>query len=183
MNTLKTIQTLSKIGKIVSKIIFICCIVGFCGCLVGMISLAVGAPALKLGGVTLESVLQNEAGKTTGTLYAELAAAMILCAGEGVLAKFASRYFERELSDGTPFTSGGAKELLRLGILSICVPIGVRIAEQIVYAILKQVMTDVAPQDFDPAGSVAIGVTMLIAALLCRYGAELTAETEEARQN
>jgi len=39
MNTLKTIQTLSKIGKILSKIVYICCEVGFCGCIVGIISL------------------------------------------------------------------------------------------------------------------------------------------------
>ena len=43
MNTLKTIQGLSRIGKILSKIIFICCIVGFCGCIAGMVSLALGA--------------------------------------------------------------------------------------------------------------------------------------------
>ena len=42
MNTLKTIQTLSKIGKILSKIVYICCVVGFCGCIVGIISLGLG---------------------------------------------------------------------------------------------------------------------------------------------
>ena len=39
MNTLKTIQTLSKIGRILSKIVYICCVVGFCGCIIGIVSL------------------------------------------------------------------------------------------------------------------------------------------------
>ncbi len=39
MSTLKTIQTLSKIGRILSKTVYICCVVGFCGCIVGIISL------------------------------------------------------------------------------------------------------------------------------------------------
>ena len=42
-----------------------------------------------------------------------------ICAGEAVLAKFAEHYFKRELTDGTPFNLGGAKELMRLGILTI----------------------------------------------------------------
>ena len=53
MNTLKTIQTLSKIGKILSKIVFICCVVAFCGCIATIISLAFGAETLRIGGLLL----------------------------------------------------------------------------------------------------------------------------------
>ena len=179
MKTLKTIQTLSKIGKIISKIMFICCIVGFCVCIVGIIDLSLGTPVLKLGGVTLESVLQNKADVTPGTMYASVAAAAILCVGEGVLAKFAVRYFDRELTDGTPFTFDGAKELLRLGILSICIPVGVRIIAQIVQTVLAKVLTDVEPLNADPAGSVAFGIMLIVAALLCKYGAELSESKAE----
>ena len=115
MKTLKTIQTLSKIGKILSKIMFIFCIIGFCGCIVGILSMALGAETLKFGGVTLESILNTEAEVTIGTVYAAMAAGMVLCAGEAMLAKFAEHYFKRELAEGTPFTFAGAKEMLRLG--------------------------------------------------------------------
>ena len=53
IDTLKTIQTLSKIGKIISKIIFICCVVGFCGCIVGIVSLAIGAEIVCSIGVAI----------------------------------------------------------------------------------------------------------------------------------
>ena len=84
MNTLKTIQTLAKIGKVFSKIIFVCCIVGFCGCIVGIVSLALGAETFKLGGVTIHSMIENEAGLNLPTLYASMAVGLRFCAAEAV---------------------------------------------------------------------------------------------------
>ena len=72
MKTLITIQTLAKIGKAFSKIIYVCCIVGFCGCIVGIVSLAIGAETFKLGGVTVHSMIENKAGMNLPTLYASM---------------------------------------------------------------------------------------------------------------
>ncbi len=176
MKTLHTIQTIAKIAKIVSKVISICCIVGFCLCIVGIVSLAVGAPAFSFGGVTFESMLQHNTEMTTGSLYAVMASGAIVCAGEAVLAKFAVHYFDRELTDGTPFTHGGAKELMRLGILSICIPVGTQIAAKITQTILAKVLTDIEPAEYEMAGAVTLGVALIVMALVCRYGAELNAE-------
>lgn len=170
MKTLNTIQKLSKIGKVLSKIMFIFCVIGFCGCIVGILSMALGAPTLKIGGVTLESILSTEK-VNIGTVYAVMAAGMILCTGEAVLAKFAEHYFKRELADGTPFTFAGAKEMQRLGILTICLPIGTQIVAEIVYAVMEQTMQGVAPLQLDNAGSVALGVMFIVMSLICQYGA------------
>ena len=173
MKTLNNIQKLSKIGKVLSRILFIFSIIGFCGCIVGILSMALGAPTLKIGGLTLESILSIEAGVTTGTVYAAMAAGMILCAGEAVLAKFAEHYFKREIADGTPFDFGGAKELMRLGILAICIPIGTQMIAEIVYAVMEQTLHGVAPFQLDHSGSVAFGVMFIVISLGCCYGAEL----------
>lgn len=172
MKTLQTIQTISTVGRIVSKVISVFCIVGFCLCIVGIVSLAIGAPTLMIGDVTLETFLLNEKETSVGTLYATMATCAIGCIGAAVLAKFAVHYFERELADGTPFTVGGAKELFRLGILTICIPIGTQILAQIVEAILTKVMTDVEPPELELGGAVAIGAMLLVLALVCRLGAE-----------
>ena len=42
MNTLKTIQKLSKIGKVLCKIAFVFAVIGFCASAAGIISLCVG---------------------------------------------------------------------------------------------------------------------------------------------
>lgn len=173
MKTLNNIQKLSKIGKVLSRIVFIFCIIGFCGCIVGIISMALGAPTLKIGGVTLESILSIEAGVTAGTAYAAMAAGMILCAGEAVLSKFAEHYFKRELADGTPFNLGGAKELMRLGIFTICIPIGTQMIAEIVYAVMEQTLHGVAPFQLGHSTFVELGVMFIVMSLVCRYGAEL----------
>ena len=173
MKTLNIIQKLSKIGKVLSRIVFIFCIIGFCGCIVGILSMVLGAPTLKIGGVTLKSILSIEAGVTTGTAYAAMAAGMILCAGKAVLAKFAEHYFKRELADGTPFDLGGAKELMRLGILAICIPIGAQMIAEIVYAVMEQTLHGVAPFQIGHSTCVELGVMFIVMSLVCRYGAEL----------
>lgn len=179
MNTLKVIQTLAKVAKILNKILFICCIVGFCLCVVGIVSLALGAPTLKLGGVTLESFVQKTPAKTVGTVYAALAAGAILCVGEGILSKFAVHYFDRELRDGTPFTLDGVRELTRLGILTILIPVASQIVSQIVCTILSKTLAGVSMPDTEGVSSVSVGVMILIAALLCRYGAEQAESRKE----
>ena len=93
MKTLKIIQKLSKAGGILSKIMFICCIVGFCLCIVGIVSMGLGVTALKLGGVTLKGIINTEAETTASTISAAIAVGLILCAGEAVLSKFGECYF------------------------------------------------------------------------------------------
>ena len=109
----------------------------------------------------MKSILSIEAGVTTGTAYAAMAAGMILCAGEAVLAKFAEHYFKHELADGTPFDLGDAKELMRLGILAICIPIGMQMIAEIVYAVMEQALRGVASFQSDYSGSVALGKIMI----------------------
>ena len=62
-NSLKTIQVLAQVGRVFSKIVWICCIVGVTGCLVGIASLAAGVDEiLKIGGVTIYGLIEKEAG-------------------------------------------------------------------------------------------------------------------------
>lgn len=173
--TLKAIQVLSKIGKILSKITFICCIVGFCGCVVGIIGLAAGIPAIKISGESFDVILWEKAQISVGTLYATMAAGLFLSAGEAVVARFAELYFDRELKDGTPFNLGGAKQMLNLGIITICVSLGSQSLAAIVYAIFKATMADVAALDFGYGSAAAIGIMFILTSLICRHGAELTA--------
>ncbi len=173
MNTLKTIQTLAKIGKVFSKIIFVCCIVGFCGCIVGIVSLALGAETFKLGGVTIHSMIENEAGMSLPTLYASMAVGLLFCGAEAVLCKFAEAYFKHELADGDPFTLRGAKELLRLGILTIAIPLGTVIICSIGVAIADTMIPGIDKLSIGEFSSVGLGVMMIVLSLFCRYGAEV----------
>lgn len=172
MNTLKTIQTLAKNGKVFNKIVFVCCIVGFCGCIVGIVSLALGAETFKLGGVTIHSMIENEAGMSLPTLYASMAVGLLFCGAEAVLCKFAEAYFKHELADGDPFTLRGAKELLRLGILTVAIPLGTVIVCSIGVAIADNMVPGIDKLSIGEFSSVGLGVMMIVLSLFCRYGAE-----------
>lgn len=178
MNTHHMIQKLSKIGMVLSKIAFIFSVIGICGCIAGLLSLRFGNGSLiKIGGVTLHALASEEYGYNIKSVGAALSGWMIVCAGEAVLAKFAEVYFKNELKAGTPFTFAGAKELLRLGILTLAIPTGCAVAGSIVEGILAGFMKveQAAAMDvyFDNESSIVLGIMFILGSLLCRYGAEL----------
>ena len=183
MKSLNTIQKLSRIGKILSKIAFIFSVIGFCGCIVGLLSLSLGNGSLiKLGGVTLHGLISEEYGSSIKSTSAVLSGWMIVCAGEAVLAKFAEVYFKNELKAETPFTFAGAKELLRLGILTLVIPTGCAVAGSITEGIIAGFMNveQTAAMDmyFDNGPSIVLGIMFILDSLLCRYGAELNERSE-----
>lgn len=175
MKTLKTIQTLSKVGKIFSKIVTVCCVIGVIGCAVGSVAMLIGMKAVKIGGRTLESILSTEAGVYTGTIWAAIAVGAILCIGEFFVAQMACRYFDHELQAGTPFTADGAKELLHLGISCIWIPIVALVLAQVAQEVIAHFMANVELIAIDGYQHVGLGVVFIVTSLLCRYGAELQA--------
>ena len=177
MKTRKTIQTLAKIGEVLSCIAFIFACIGFGGSVVGALSAAFGGGfAIKLGGVTIYDLFGGARYSELEGVCAALLGWMIVCAGEAVVAKFAELYFKRELAAGTPFTLSGAKELTRLGILTLAVPTGCAVLAAVVSGIAASFLRASEAMDvhFDNGVSIALGVMFLVAALLCRLGAEQT---------
>lgn len=173
MKTLKTIQTLSKIGKILSKIVSICCLIGVIGCAVGSLAMLFALKVVKIGGLTLESLLQTEAGIDTGTIWAAIAVGAILSIGEFFVAQKACRYFDHELQAGTPFTADGAKELLHLGISCIWMPIVALVLAQLAQELIAHFMANTELISIDGYQHIELGIVFILVSLLCRYGAEL----------
>ena len=182
MKSLKAIQTLSKVGKIISKIVYICCMVGFIGCAVGLVAILIGGNVLVMDDATLNDVLNSEA-VSMGTALASLIAGLILCAGEYVVARMAYRYFDHELTAGTPFTFEGATELMRLGIFVICINIVSAVLAQVAQGVISAMMENVEALTLESGDSVALGVMLIVMSVFCRYGAELVANQAAKGQN
>lgn len=182
MKSLQTIQTLSKIGKIISKIVYICCMVGFIACAVGIVAISIGGNTLISDNATLNDVLNSEA-VSMGTALATLIAGLLLCAGEYVVARMAYRYFDNELNAGTPFTFDGAMELMRLGIFAIGINIVSAFLAQVAQSIISMVMENVEALTLEGGDSIAIGVMMIVMSLFCRYGAELLSNQTKTEQH
>ncbi len=182
MKTLDYLQTLSKIGKVLSKIVFVCSVIGVFACILGIILLSVCNGFFLFDGNSVEDILKNEAKVTIGTLYVTMTACAILCVGEAILSDFAVKYFKNELSYNTPFNLNSAKELLRLGILTICIPIASGIVAQIVQDVMYHAFPDVTKLDISEYGSAGMGIAFIIVSLLCRYGAQIIHNSDEGNQ-
>ena len=172
MSSLDKIQKLSKLGKILCSIVFVFCVIGIIGSVVGIAFLAAGVDAIHIEGVTLKSIVQTNSGTSIGTANIYMVVAIILCSGEAVIAKFAEHYFKGELLDGTPFNMERAKELTRLGIITIGVSIVTEMVAAIVYEIMSFIFVNTDSLEIGNWGSVGIGITFIIVSLICRYGAE-----------
>lgn len=179
MKALNTIQIFCKIGKIFSRIINILCIVGICGCAAGIAAMLIGTETLKIGGVTLHSILEAQAGISSGTIWAAIAVGIMLCIGEYYVSRMACRYFANELDAGTPFTPSGARELLHLGISVIWVPITAAALAQAAQSVIAHFMQNVEKVSIDCFNSAALGVMLIFVAQLCSYGAELQAQKQQ----
>ncbi len=176
MRSLKTIQSLAKVGRVLSSIVFICCIVAFCISLVGLV---MGDTALKAGSVTIQGVIdldELEEYLTPSVMRAVMGMALVSIFAEAIVAKFAEIYFKHEIADGTPFTLRGANELMRLGILVIVLPL----AASIVCTILSAAIPggEDAPI-LDDYTSIGLGVMMIIMSLFCKYGTALREKAEQ----
>lgn len=172
--SLAIIQKLAKVGKILSKIVFVCCIVGAIGCVIGIISLAlVGNIKVEIGGLTIHGLIEQSGNITMGTLYAAIAIGMILCIGEMLIAGSAVKFFDLELRTGTPFDFGVADALKRLGIRTIVISLVSMIVASVAYSVTLHAMEAVGEVKFQDVNSIGMGIAFLILSVLLRHGAEL----------
>ena len=176
--TLDTIQKLSKIGKVLSKIVFVVSVIGFFCYAAGIVGLTFGNGSLdKIGSAALRRFISSNNGYNIKSIVASFYGLLVVYAGAAVLSKFAEDYFKNELEAGTPFTFDGAKELKKLGILTIAVPLCSAALGSIVTEIAKAFLGigENAGVDIqiENETSIALGIVFIIISLICRYGAEL----------
>lgn len=167
MKSLKIIQLLAKIGKIFSKIVFICALIGTGSCITCLFCLIFANIGLiEISGITFDNVIG---------IYPKAVKISIICIAYAINAKFAEIYFTHELEAGTPFSLSGAKELFRLGIITVGVPMSAQITAQLFAGIFTELISETETFDFNCSDSVLLGAMFIVISLLCRYGAEQNA--------
>lgn len=180
MKSLSTVQSLAKAAKIISTILFVCAIVGLCLSAAAFVSLLFGFEAFKIGDTTIEGLIPETASMSDGNLYALLSQSMVACIIVIVLTAFAKHYLKRELADGTPFTFGGAKELLRLGVLGTVLPLAADMVMTLLSTVLEKKLPGFAAEGIHAPAWAVVGVALIVMSCLCKYGAELRSEQAQA---
>ena len=174
MKSLNLIQKLSKLGKILSKIVFIFCIIGACGCTVSLLSLSgLKSSNLVIEGKNIMTFIEETSQTSFHTLISVCVSGIIFSVCEAITAKFAENYFKRELEDGTPFTEGGAKQMLNLGIICVSLSIGAIILSSITETIFASIWNDIQPLEYSGFSALSIGVMFIVMSFVCKYGSEI----------
>lgn len=181
--TLNTIQIFAKIGKILSNIAFVFCIIGAAGCAIGLVCYKT-FEGMMLGGIKISGVIADfgDIPMSDGTVYTSMIVGLICCVGGIVLTSRYLSYFKHELVAGTPFTFEGAKEMFRLGLYGVFVPIITITVSDIAYAIMDIYFDNIGNLEMGDFVSVGTGIVFLGVSFLCKYGAELSEKKEAEDQ-
>ena len=179
--SLKTVQTICKVCKVLAEIAFVMFVVIVALMLVAAIFTGTGKldALLSSGALDLDEMLQQY-GATQEYVTAVLVCMTIIIAAEAVVAKFINVYFKHELKAGTPFTFEGAKEMLRLGIITIAVPAGASLVATIVFGIMAA--GSGLDSEFNFEISLGMGLMFLALSPLLKHGTELRLRAQYAEE-
>ena len=180
----KTVQTVCKVCKILAEISFVLLLVVAvlivaCGVYIGSDGFdKLLAEMTESEALVLEEMLQG-ADITKEYIAAMFVSLAITVLAEAVVAKFINVYFKHELKAGTPFTFEGAKEMLRLGIITIAVPAGASLA-----AAIYMSAATVGSGKWDISIEVSLGMGLVFLALspLLKHGTELRLRAQYAEE-
>ncbi len=175
--SLKTIQTFAKIGKVIANIIFIFSIIGAIASIIAVSTIA-SIQNLEFEGQTVVGLVESTGISFVTTVFS-CASSIVTCIGAAVISKFAVIYFTNELDDGTPFTYAGSKELLRLGILSVAIPMATSTVLGIAFIITKLFWPPLAEDAIsgEPL-SIGVGILLIVMSVVFKHGAELEEKLE-----
>ena len=173
MESLKTIQKVSKIGKVFSKVIFILCLVSLIVFVIGGLCVYLLPSNIEITKDSLPFLEESNINVSKNSVYDALIVASIGVITALIVAKKAEEYFEFELQEGTPFTEEGAKKIKKLGLTVIFAPIIASIVSLIIHIIIKALLGDVGEIEINYDVSITMGLVFLFLSAVFRYGAAL----------
>ncbi len=167
MKTLDKIQSVVKVFKILTKVAFVCVIVGTILAFVASLTLFI--PQLQMLQKYFISFSSNNASMSDvqhGAVIIAIALELMLTA---ILLSGASSTFKCELEAGTPFNELVIKKVRVLGILCLVFPIVSIAATKGIYASVALTY----PNDYSVVGSASFGIGLILFSLILKYGSEL----------
>ncbi len=166
---LNVVLAFAKVIRIVTKVLFILCIVGGSLALAGAISLWAGVPFVSVNGEGISFNMFYPEVASVNEAAGEALIDAVICASEAVILGFTTVYFKNMLADKTPFTLSGAKEVLRLGILAVAIPTACSIACEIITDLLKLPSSELGVYE----ATTTVGILLIFLSFVFKYGAEL----------
>ncbi len=166
MSALKSVMTIVKVLRILALIGAILCFIGALISILGA-SLMFMLPNLADTALIDNIISDYSPDLSVFKIGILVVVAAILSTAQGVVLLFGHIYLRNVEDAGTPFTRDGARELLRLGILTIVIPM-VSVAVGGIICLCTGI-----DDDFSNTVELGIGVGMILLSRFFLYGAEL----------
>lgn len=176
MNSLTAIQKTFRVFQVLAKVAMILSFVWAGLAVLGLLCGAVWYSGGTLVGADQETLLSLTSADSLNRMIGTLLTETVLALTDGTLFLFAFRYFRQEQADGTPFTQSGADQIRRLGIRTIVLPL----VAAILSAVFCKLFDVTDPPDWSNLPSLTMGLVLILASLVFRYGAELEKRCSEA---
>ncbi len=176
MKTQGTVQKISKVLYIISKVIMILIFVS------AGITLVSGIMMFSMSGMELvdeiiaEAFVEMDMDYTAFDMGIMMLCEALVLVGEGIVWMYARNYFKHQLDDGTPFTYRGADELKALGIRVIAWPLGAMVVSTVV-----SVMFGVSFEN-ESSLDITLGIACILLSFVFRHGAELKEKADAAEK-
>ena len=172
MKSLKIIQVLFKVARILALIFFILSIIGAAGCLIALIVMPCIKDIVVEQGKTIADLMAEQGVDVYGVIAA-IAVGLVGCGVSIFLCKYSELYFLKELKVGTPFTKEMAKEMRKYGLIFAIVSAGSTIIIATTYAVVHHFIPSIGRYETSiSVGSIVYGLFFIILSVFCDYGAE-----------
>lgn len=183
MKSLKVIQVLFKIARIIALIAFILCIIGASGCAIAIIVLNVMRDVVIQNGQTFTELLASK-GVDINAIVTYVVFGMVICGANIFFAKYSELYFLREIKEGTPFTRAMVKDMRKYGLVYIIASLAATVVISTAYAITTIFIKSLDKYDYSyHVGSIIYGLFFIILSVFCEYSVEKDEEIKKLSSN
>lgn len=168
MKSLKRVQTMAKVFKILFTILFVGCIVGTIFSVIGL-----ALTPLIANNQTLQRYVVKSGTEFELNSYLSACICSILSCGTWVYLGYKNvEFYKYELSVGTPFDKSVVSALRKVAIEAIIISCAANIVEVIISCIFRSGVKDFG------VGEIGTGIVYLLVSLILDYGAEVSAQKE-----
>ena len=169
---MKSLQMIQKTFRVFQTLVRIAMVASFVWAglsVLGLLCAFAWHSGVTVVGLSREALLALTLTGSLSQMVGVLLSELVFALANGVLFLFAFRYFRQEQADGTPFTRNGAEQIRQLGIRTIVLPL----AAVILAALFREAFGLTAAAEGDDLWGVGLGIVLILASLVFRYGAEL----------
>ena len=175
MKSLKVIQILFKIARVLCLVFFGLCIAGVVFTTLGL-AIFESIRNIEVGGKSITSLI-IEKGYSINAIYVYFAMGLVSSAANGFMCLYISRYCKDVIGDGTPFTRVSVKKMRKISLVGIIVSASAWALCLLAIIIAKALDKNIGTLTYNNYVSLGFAVSLLVLSVFVEYPVEKDEQT------